>query len=72
MRRPLLTNKALRGLSIITTNPAIVEQFLGLHDQNLPSQGLASSEEVDDANRAREWIAATAEWWRETHEGRKP
>lgn len=71
MREPNLTNKVLRGLLVIVTTPAIVEEFCGLHDQSLVRQGLASTEQMEDAQRAREWIAAMAEWWRSTHEGRK-
>lgn len=67
MRKPILTNKVLRGLQAIGTNPAIVEEFCGLHDQSLVRQGLASTEQMEDAKRAREWIAAMAEWWRSTH-----
>lgn len=71
MRRPILTNKVLRGLQTVVSNPAIVEEFCGLHDQSLVRQGLASTEQMEDAQRAREWVAAMVEWWRSTHKGVK-
>lgn len=59
MRKPILTNKVLRGLQCLS-------RFA--NDTHQPFD----ASEREDAQRAREWIAAMAEWWRETHEGRKP
>lgn len=57
MRKPMLTNKVLRGLVVLS---------------RFATDGRPGSrEEKEDAIRAREWIAAMAEWWRETHEGKE-
>lgn len=72
MRKPMLTNKVIRGLRCIMSNPSVIESFCGLHDQSIVRQGLVSSDDLDDAQRAREWVAAMEEWWRQGHEGRRP
>jgi hypothetical protein len=58
MRRPLLTNKALRGLRALSRIAVEMGPF--------------TTEEWSDAVRAREWIAAMGEYWRSTHGGRRP
>lgn len=63
MRKPMLTNKVLRGLEMVSDRYRATD---------LDSWPLAEGESREDARRAREWIAAMAEWWRERHEGRKP
>lgn len=60
MRKPILTNKVLRGLLMLSM--AYRKQLAGYEFQ--PDQR-------EDAERACEWIAATVEWWRSTHKGVK-